>query len=165
MDTSGLLIIARNKLAQTNLAEQFKQRKVKKKYIAIVYGKIEQMEASINTRLGRNPINRKKRSVFLTDGKEAVTNYKVLKYLKNATLVELYPHTGRTHQLRVHMSYIKHPILGDKIYSRGKSKFHNLGLMLCAKEILFNHPITDEKMEFNINIPDRFKIILSKGEI
>ncbi len=164
-DTSGLLIIARNSHSQNNLVLQFKQRIVKKKYIAITYGKLEKLEGVINTRIGRNPLERKKRSVLLTSGKESITYYRVMEYLRNATFVELSPHTGRTHQLRVHMAYLRHPILGDKIYSRGKSGFHRLGLMLCAKEISFNHPVTEQKMEFKIEIPERFKIILEKGEI
>ena len=164
-DTSGILIIARNEMAQYNLVTQFKERKVKKKYIAIVYGKMENLEGVIHTRIGRNPLERKKMSVLLTDGKEAITEYKVISYLKDATFVELSPHTGRTHQLRVHMSYIRHPILGDIIYSRGKSKFHYLGLMLCAKEIKFFHPVTEEIMEFKVEIPERFKIILNRNSI
>lgn len=162
-DTSGLLIITKNETAQQNIIMQFKQRKVKKEYNAIVYGEIRG-DGEISTRIGRNPLNRKRMSVLMTDGKEALTRYKVLRIFKNATLMQLMPFTGRTHQLRVHMNYIKHPIIGDTLYSKNKSRFHQLGLMLCAKKIKFKHPRTDEDMEFEINLPDIFQIILHKGE-
>ena len=163
-DTSGLLIITKNETAQQNIIMQFKQRKVKKEYNAIVYGEIRG-DGEISTRIGRNPLNRKRMSVLMTDGKEALTRYKVLRIFKNATLMQLMPFTGRTHQLRVHMHYIKHPIIGDTLYSKNKSRYHQLGLMLCAKKIKFKHPRTDEDMEFEINLPDIFQIISHKGEV
>ncbi len=163
-DTSGLLIITKNETAQQNIIMQFKQRKVKKEYNAIVYGEIRG-NGEIDTRIGRNPLNRKRMSVLLTDGKEALTRYKVLRIFKNAALMQLMPFTGRTHQLRVHMHYIKHPIIGDTLYSKNKSRYHQLGLMLCAKKIKFKHPRTEADMEFEINLPDIFQIILHKGEV
>ncbi len=161
-DTSGILIIARNDMAQINLSMQFKLRKIEKEYIGIVKGNLKNYEGEISTRIGRNPLHRKKMTVLLTGGKEAFTSYKVIEYLKDFTYVKLYPHTGRTHQLRVHMNYLGHPIVGDAIYTRAKTEFDALGLMLCAKKIKFCHPQDNREMNFEIDIPDRFEILLNK---
>lgn len=163
-DTSGILVITKNEAAQFNLINQFKDREVKKEYWAIVCGHLENESGEINNRIGRNPIDRKRMSVLLTDGKESLTNYKVIKYLKNCTLVKLTPHTGRTHQLRVHMNYLKHPIIGDSIYCKHGTNFHYLGLMLCAKKISFMHPDYNNEINFEVELPERFQIILQKGE-
>ncbi len=164
-DTSGVLVITKNEIAQQSLVGQFKNRTIKKEYIAVVSGEVMNHEGEINTRIGRCPLNRKRMSVLITDGKEALTKYRVIRELKNATFVKLLPYTGRTHQLRVHMNYIKHPIVGDCIYSKKSIRFHYLGLMLCAKRIQFVHPRYNSTMEFEVNLPDRFQIILEKGEI
>lgn len=164
-DTSGVMIVTKNETAQQNLIDQFKNRMVKKEYVAIVHGIVKQEKGEINTRIGRNPLHRKRMAVLITDGKVAVTEYKVKEILRNATLMRLMPYTGRTHQLRVHMHYINHPIVGDDIYSRQRGSFARLGLMLCARKIKFNHPRTNTMMEFEVKIPERFQIILKKGEI
>jgi len=161
-EVGGLLLLARNGFAQHNIVMQFKSREVEKEYVAIVYGNIKIPKDIINTRIGRNPLNRKKMSVLLTDGKEAVTSYEVISYFKNYTLVKLFPHTGRTHQLRVHMSYIGHPIVGDKVYSRRKSEFDNLGLFLFSKRLKFVHPVENNALEFELPFPEKFKIIIDK---
>lgn len=161
-DTSGLLVIARNDIAQINLSTQFKLRKVEKEYVAIVKGHLKNHSGEVSTRIGRNPIHRKKMAVLLTDGKEALTTYKVIEYLNNHTFVKLYPHTGRTHQLRVHMNYLGHPIVGDPIYSRNRTEFDRFGLMLCARRLKFYHPQDNRELNFEIDIPDRFKILLEK---
>ncbi len=161
-DTSGLLVIAKNDYAQMNLSMQFKGRKVQKEYIAIVKGLIKNRTGEIQNRIGRSPMNRKKMSVLLTGGRDTFTEYKVIEYFKNYTYVQLHPLTGRTHQLRVHMSYIGNPIVGDTIYSKKKGEYDNLGLMLCAKKLRFFHPRDERTMNFEVDIPDRFKILLEK---
>lgn len=164
MDTSGLLVVTKNDAAQMSLMSQFKNRSIRKEYAAIVTGLVEKSEGEICSRIGRHPSDRKKMAVLEDEGRESLTRYRVVSYLKNATLLALFPHTGRTHQLRVHMSHIRHPIVGDEIYSRHKSKFHGLGLMLCARKICFYHPQLKKDMEFEVGLPDRFRVILNKGE-
>ena len=161
-DTSGLLIITKNEIAQQHILAQFKERTIRKEYAAIVIGKLSDESGEIRVNIGRHPKNRKKMAVLKTGGKESLTRYEVIKYLKNATYVRLIPHTGRTHQLRVHMHYLKHPVAGDEIYS-GKKTCHYPGLMLHAKKIGFIHPRTHKPMEFETGLPDRFKVILNKG--
>ena len=164
-DTSGLLIITKNEVAQHHIIMQYKERTVKKEYAAIVYGKLSNEEGEIETRIGRNPVDRKKMAVLITNGKESITKYKIIKYLSNGTYLKLMPHTGRTHQLRVHMNYIKHPVVGDDIYAGKRKNPNSLGLMLHAKRIKFIHPKTNNAMEFETALPDRFQIILQKGEV
>jgi len=164
-NTSGLLIITKNEPAQYNIIMQFKTRTIQKEYAAIVMGKIMKEEGEIHTRIGRNPMNRKRMTVLITGGKESYTKYKVIEYLNGGTFVKLVPHTGRTHQLRVHMSYIHHPVIGDHIYARKRSKYHYLGLILHSKKIQFIHPRTNKPMEFDSDLPERFQIILQKGEV
>ncbi|MBU1078079.1 MAG: RluA family pseudouridine synthase [Spirochaetes bacterium] len=164
-DTSGVMIVTKNEIAQEDVIDQFKHRTVTKEYVAIVNGIVKDDNGVISTRIGRNPLNRKRMSVLITDGKESLTKYEVLRVLKNATFIKLMPLTGRTHQLRVHMNYLKHPIAGDDLYSKRRTGFHRLGLMLCAKKITFIHPRTRQEMSFEVDLPDRFKIILQKGEV
>ncbi len=164
-NTSGLLIITKNEMAQHDISMQFKTRTVKKEYAAIVNGILPNEEGEINTRIGRNPIHRKKMTVLIAGGKESLTKYKVIKFLHNGTFVKLTPYTGRTHQLRVHMNYIKHPVIGDYLYARRKTRYYHLGMMLHAKKIKFIHPRTNSAMEFDTGLPDRFQIILQKGEV
>ncbi len=164
-DTSGILLITKNEFTQQNIIEQFKSHTINKEYIALVYGHLDKQDGEIANRIGRNPIDRKKMAVLMTQGKESLTYYHVMEYLNQCTFVKLVPRTGRTHQLRVHMHYLKHPILGDPIYCKTKHEFFNLGLMLCAKKIKFYHPRLDKEMEFEIDIPERFKIIINHGGI
>ncbi len=162
-DTSGLIIITKNEMAQQYIAAQFKQRTIKKEYVAIVSGRMEKDEDEIYTRIGRNPINRQRMTVLITNGKEAVTRYQVLKYLQSGTFVRLLPLTGRMHQLRVHMRYLHHPVIGDNFYAGKKTEFHFLGMMLHARKIRFNHPRTNKEIEFETALPERFQILLEKG--
>lgn len=159
-DTSGLLIIAKNDKAHLNMSEQIKDRKVKKIYIALVRGVIEENEATINMPIARSKKDRKKMAVD-KDGKEAVTHFKVLKRYDKYTLIEVKIDTGRTHQIRVHMSEIGHPIIGDEVYSNGKNEFDVKGQMLHAKSLDFTHPISGKKIHLEAEIPEYFKKILS----
>ncbi|HLR21352.1 MAG TPA: RluA family pseudouridine synthase [Tissierellaceae bacterium] len=161
-DTSGLLVVAKNNYAYEILVNQFKERSVNRKYIALVYGKIKSEFGIINEPIGRNIKDRKKMAVNYTNGKEAITKYKVLKKFADYTLLEVKLETGRTHQIRVHLSHIKHPVLGDIIYSPRKNNFKLNGQLLHAIKIGFIHPRTKKYMEFKTDLPDRFKRVINK---
>lgn len=166
-DTSGVLIVAKNDMAHINISNQIKNRETKKIYIALVRGVIKENEATINMPIGRSRKDRKKMAVT-KDGKEAVTHFKVLKKYDNFTLIEIKIDTGRTHQIRVHMSEIGYPIVGDYVYSNGKNPFKVEGQMLHAKQIEFEHPRTGKKMNIEAPIPKYFQEIidkLDKGEL
>ena len=160
-DTSGLLIVAKNDLAHINMSNQIKDRQVKKIYIALVKGNINENEATINMPIGRSTKDRKKMAVR-KDGKEAVTHFKVLKRYKNYTLLEVKIDTGRTHQIRVHMAEIGHPVVGDMVYSKGKNEFGVEGQMLHAKSLDFKHPITGKEMHLEAKLPKYFEKVLAK---
>lgn len=159
-DTSGLMLIARSLDIQINLQRQFKNRKIKKTYHCIIRGDIPEGQGEIDLPIKRHPKYRKKMAV-LTDGKQAITRYKVIKrwnihpiFNSNHNLVEIELITGRTHQIRVHLSYRGFPIVGDSIYSKTASLYADYGLCLCAKKIEFYHPAKYDKMEFEINYPN-----------
>ena len=157
-DTSGLLVIAKNDFAHQKLAQQFRKHTVKRKYIAMVKGGVAHNEGEIDLPIGRHPQNRKKMAVtFLKKSRNALTRYRVLKRYKNVSLLELSPYTGRTHQLRVHLKFCGHPILGDKRYGKA-SDFSRLALH--ATVLGFRHPRTEEFVEFQSNIPGSFKSFL-----
>lgn len=157
-DTSGLLVIAKNDFAHQKLAQQFRKHTVKRKYIAMVKGGVAHNEGEIDLPIGRHPQNRKKMVVsFLKKSRNALTRYRVLKRYKNVSLLELSPYTGRTHQLRVHLKFCGHPILGDKRYGK-TSDFSRLALH--ATILGFRHPRTEEFVEFQSNIPESFKSFL-----
>lgn len=158
-DTTGLLIIAKNDKAHINLSEQIKNREVKKIYIALVRGIVPENEATINMPIGRSTKDRKKMAV-VKNGKEAVTHFKVLNRYKKYTLLEIKIDTGRTHQIRVHMSEIGYPVVGDMVYSNGKNEFGVEGQMLHAKSLDFKHPITGEQMHLEAELPSYFKEII-----
>ena len=160
-DTSGLLIVAKNDKAHVKMSEQIKNHEVKKTYIALVRGVVIENEATIDMPIGRSTSDRKKMSVIKT-GKNAVTHIKVLKRYDKYTLLEINIETGRTHQIRVHLSYIGYPIIGDYIYSNGKNEFGVIGQCLHAKSLEFKHPITGEQMKLDAPIPDYFEKILEK---
>lgn len=149
-DTSGVLVIARTDQAHLHLAGQFKERKVEKTYLAVVEGEVQFDEDKINAPIALDPRRRKCMKVDFAAKRDAITRYKVLRRSKVFSLVELYPLTGRTHQLRVHMSYIGHPILGDKKY-HGRFAFNRLALH--AKTIRLEHPETKQILEFNSPLP------------
>ena len=157
-DTSGLLIVAKNDNAHAILAEELKEKKVKRKYIALVEGIINHDTGTIDAPIGRDSTDRKKMSVTSTNSKDAVTHFKVLERYKRATLIECELETGRTHQIRVHMKYINHPVVNDPVY--GKNVHGDFGQLLHAWQIGFVHPITKEYLEFNREVPEEFNKIL-----
>ncbi len=160
-DTSGLLIVAKNDKAHINMSEQIKNREVKKIYIALVRGVVSENEATINMPIGRSTKDRKKMAVR-KDGKEAVTHFKVLKRYNKYTLLEVKIDTGRTHQIRVHMAEIGHPVVGDMVYSNGKNEFGVEGQMLHAKSLDFKHPITGKQMHLEAELPEYFEKVLEQ---
>ena len=160
-DTSGLLIVAKNDMAHVKMSEQIKNHEVKKTYIALVRGVIKENEATIDMPIGRSRTDRKKMAVA-KDGKNAVTHIKVLKRYDKYTLLEINIETGRTHQIRVHLSHIGYPIIGDYIYSNGKNEFGVEGQCLHAKSLEFKHPITKKEMKLEAPLPEYFQDIINK---
>lgn len=158
-DTSGVIIIAKNDKAHINLSEQIKNHEVEKTYIALVRGIVKENEATINMPIGRSTKDRKKMAVAKT-GKNAVTHFKVLERHGNYTLLEVKIETGRTHQIRVHLSEIGYPIIGDTVYSNGKNEWGIIGQCLHAKSIKFKHPITGKQMYIEAELPKYFKEII-----
>ena len=153
-DTTGLLMIAKNDKASLSLTEQLKNHSCKRRYQALVYGTITENRGKINAPIGRSKDDRKKMAV-VKDGKPAVTHFTVIERYKGFTLIECELETGRTHQIRVHLEYIGHPLVGDNTYGRRKV-IGDQGQFLHAKIIGFNHPTTNEWMEFNSELPDYF---------
>ena len=160
-DTSGLIIVAKNDKAHINLSEQIQDRKVKKVYLALVRGIIHENEATINMPIARSTKDRKKMAVD-KKGKVAITHFKVLERFKKYTYLEVTIETGRTHQIRVHMAEIGHPVIGDYTYSNGKNEFNVQGQMLHASSLDFKHPITGQQIHCEAPLPDYFKKILNK---
>ena len=166
-DTSGLLIVAKNDKAHIEMSEQIKDRKVKKTYIALVRGTIAENEATINMPIGRSARDRKKMAVD-KKGKEAITHFKVLNRYTTSkasyTLLEVQIETGRTHQIRVHMAEIGHPVIGDIVYSNGKNEFGIQGQCLHAQKLEFIHPITGKEMKLEAPMPEYFNNIVQELE-
>lgn len=162
-DTSGLVIIAKNDNAHLNISKQIQERRVSKTYIALVRGVIKENEATINMPIGRSTKDRKKMAVTKM-GKEAVTHFKVLRRYDGFTLLEVKIETGRTHQIRVHMSEIGYPIVGDEVYSNGKNPFNVKGQMLHAQKLEFVHPTTNKKVTYEAPLPEYFIQILNQLE-
>ena len=163
-DTSGLVIVAKNDKAHINISDQIKNREVLKVYIALVRGNVKENEATINMPIGRSKQDRKK-MVVDKNGKEAITHFKVLKrYNEKYTLLEINIETGRTHQIRVHLSNIGYPIIGDDTYSNGKNEWGVIGQCLHAKSLKFEHPITGKKMLIEAELPEYFQKILENLE-
>ena len=160
-DTSGLLIVAKNDKAHVNMSEQIKNHEVKKTYIALVRGVVKENEATIDMPIGRSTSDRKKMAVIKT-GRNAVTHIKVLKRYNKYTLLQVNIETGRTHQIRVHLSYIGYPIIGDCTYSNGKNEFGVVGQCLHAKCLEFKHPITGAEMKLEAPLPKYFEEIIQK---
>ena len=160
-DTSGLMVIAKNNLSHKKLSIDFKNRNIIREYVLLVDGSLDESEGVIDEPIGRNPNNRLKRMVTNTNSRHAITKYKVLQRFDEYTLVKATLVTGRTHQIRVHFSYLNHGIIGDKLYSTG-NKFKSTDQMLHAIKIGFNHPTSSEYLEFSTEIPSRFKEIIEK---
>ncbi len=165
-DTSGILVVAKNDNAHKKLSEQFKVHSINRVYVALVKGIIKEDDIDIDLPIGRNPKDRKKMTVTYKNSKNAKTHIHVLRrfYASNVTLIEARLETGRTHQIRVHMAYINHPLVGDKVYGKKDSKFKVEGQMLHAKVLGFIHPSKNEYVEFNSDLPDEFKQVLEKLE-
>ena len=160
-DTSGLLIVAKNDNAHVKMSEQIKSHEVKKTYIALVRGVFKENEATIDMPIGRSTSDRKKMAVN-KNGKDAITHIKVLKRFDKYTLLQVNIETGRTHQIRVHLSHIGYPIVGDYTYSNGKNEFDVIGQCLHAQKLEFKHPITQKYMCLEAELPQYFKDILDK---
>lgn len=159
-DTSGLLLVAKNDMVHNDLAKQISEKSVVRKYICLVHGIIFEDSATIDAPIGRDEKDRKKMCVTGDNSKDAVTHIRVLERYKDATLIECVLETGRTHQIRVHMNYINHPVVNDPVYGYNKMDDKEFGQMLHAKEIGFVHPITKEFMDFKVDPPKRFYEIL-----
>jgi 23S rRNA pseudouridine1911/1915/1917 synthase len=164
-DTTGLIIACKNDMAHHSLAAQLKEHSITRKYNAIVYHAFSEEEGCINAPIGRHPIDRKKMAVNHKNGKEAITHYRVIKNLLGKTTpsyahIECRLETGRTHQIRVHMSSISHPLLGDEVYGPTKTKLHLQGQTLHAGVFGFVHPTTGEYMEFEAPLPEYFSELL-----
>lgn len=161
-DTTGALLICKDDATHRALAEQLKEHSIKRRYRAIAYGNFKDEEGTVEGPIGRHPIDRKKMAINHKNGKEAVTHYHVLERFGNATYLECRLETGRTHQIRVHMSSIGHPLLGDEIYGSGKNPYHLQGQALHAMVLGFVHPHTGEYLEFEAPLPDYFVKLLDK---
>ena len=162
-DTSGIIVVAKNDKAHINLSEQIKNHEVKKTYIALVRGIVKENEATINMPIGRSEKDRKKMAVK-RNGKEAITHFKVLQRYDNYTLLEVNIETGRTHQIRVHLSQIGYPVIGDEVYSNGKNEWNEKGQCLHAKSLEFIHPTTGKNMYLEAELPEYFQKILKELE-
>lgn len=161
-DTSGLLAIAKNDLAHTVLASQLKDHSMARTYECIVCGSLKEDSGTVDAPIGRHPIDRKKMAVNYKNGKEAVTHYKVLERFGQYTYIECRLETGRTHQIRVHMASIGHPLLGDTVYGTTKNPWKLQGQTLHAMILGFRHPVTGEYMEFEAPLPEYFCKLLDK---
>ena len=161
-DTSGLLLVAKDDNTHNDLARQISEKSVTRKYLCLVHGVINEDTATIDAPIGRDAHDRKKMCVTADNSKEAITHIRVLERYRKATLIECVLETGRTHQIRVHMNYIKHPVVNDPVYGYSKMDDSLFGQMLHAKEIGFVHPITKEFMDFKVDPPKKFIEILDK---
>ena len=163
MDTTGSLIICKNDMAHQSLAVQLKEHSINRIYEAIVHGNIKEEEGTVNAPIGRHPTDRKKMSIHAKNARNAITHYKVLKRFGDYTYIQCKLETGRTHQIRVHMASIGHPLLGDQVYGPKKCPFSKLvGQTLHARTLGFIHPRTNEYIEVNAPLPDYFLNLLEK---
>lgn len=161
MDTTGALVVCKNDLAHQALSEQLKVHSITRHYEAICYGTFKELNGTVDAPLGRNPSDRKKMAI-VSDGKHAVTHYEVLQSFSKFSYIRCTLETGRTHQIRVHMASIGHPLLGDELYSHFKSPYKLQGQTLHARILGFNHPRTGEYMEFEAPLPYYFTQLLCK---
>ncbi len=161
-DTSGLLLVAKTDEVHNDLSKQISEKTVLRKYVALVQGIIKEDTATIDAPIGRDKNNRKKMCVTSENSKDAVTHLKVLERYTNATLIECILETGITHQIRVHLSYINHPVVNDPVYGYKRMDDKEFGQMLHAKTIGFIHPVTRKYLEFTAEVPEKFKEILKK---
>ncbi|MFT4107221.1 MAG: RluA family pseudouridine synthase [Lacrimispora sp.] len=162
MDTTGVIIVCKNDLAHNSIAEQLKEHSITRKYYAVVHGALKEDEGTVNAPIGRHPVDRKKMSINEKNGREAITHYRVLERFKQFTYVECQLETGRTHQIRVHMASIGHPILGDQVYGPAKCPFRLNGQTLHAGVLGIVHPESGAYMEFTAPLPEYFEDLLRK---
>lgn len=162
MDTTGSLIVCKNDRSHRLIAEQIKEHSVNRVYRGIVQGTVKQESGTIEGAIGRHLVHRKKMAIVTQGGKPAVTHYRVLERFSNATYMEFRLETGRTHQIRVHMSSIGHPLLGDEVYGSPKNPYHLMGQALHAYSIGFVHPSTGLYMEFTAPLPEYFDDLMHK---
>lgn len=160
-DTSGIMVVAKDEIAYNSLIQQFKNRSVKRIYLALVHGILDRDQGTIIAPIGRHPVDRKKMAVVNENSKEAITKFKVVERFDKYTLVMASLITGRTHQIRVHMAYIKHPIVGEKLYSRRKNDFGIKTQLLHAYKLGLIHPNSGDYMEFKAELPKDFKELLT----
>ena len=161
-NTTGVLVVCKNDKSHQSIAEQLKVHSITRRYEAIAYNPFKQMEGSIDAPIGRHPIERKKLAINPKNGKNAVTDYHVLENFSQSAHIECTLKTGRTHQIRVHMASIRHPLLGDDVYGPEKDKFHLEGQTLHARVLGFLHPTTKEYMEFEAPLPEYFVQLIEK---
>ena len=161
-DTSGLILVCKNDFSHKALAKQLEEHSITRRHHAICIGRIKEESGTINAPIGRDEKNRKQQAINEKHGKEAVTHYRVLEYLRNASLVECRLETGRTHQIRVHMKSIGHPLVGDPLYGPKKNPYPIEGQALHAMVLGFIHPRSGEYMEFSAEYPEDFKKVLSR---
>lgn len=161
-DTSGILVVAKNNTAHERLSARLKDHDIKRIYVAVVYGVIREDFGKIDAPIGRHPVERKKMAVNTKNGRRAVTYFKVLERFRDTTYIELRLETGRTHQIRVHMSYIGYPIVGDHVYGFKKQRYQVDGQALHARILGFVHPVKNEYMEFESRLPEYFENLLKE---
>ena len=161
-DTTGILIICKNDKAHNCIAEQLKVHSITRRYHALVWNNVTDDTGTVDAPIGRHPVDRKKMAINHKNGKHAVTHYKVLERFGQYTYIQCELETGRTHQIRVHMASIGHPLVGDPVYGPAKQPFKTDGQMLHAKVFGFIHPSTNEYMEFETDLPEYFQLILEK---
>lgn len=161
-DTSGVLVIAKNNRSHKILSDMLKEHDINRIYIAVAEGIITADRGTVDAPIGRHPVDRKKMAVNLKNGRRAVTHFKVLERFADTTLLELRLETGRTHQIRVHMSYIGHPLVGDNVYGRKKQKYDFEGQALHAGTLGFIHPGTGEYVEYKAEPPEEFERLIER---
>ena len=161
-DTTGILIVCKNDMSHNSIAVQLKEHSINRRYRALVHGNLKDDTGTVEGPIGRHPIDRKKMAINEKNGKPAVTHYTVLERFGNYTLIECKLETGRTHQIRVHMTSIGHPLVGDEVYGPAKCPFKLQGQCLHAMVLGFVHPRTEEYMEFSADLPDYFEDLLRK---
>ncbi|EGW38303.1 RluA family pseudouridine synthase [Desulfosporosinus sp. OT] len=161
-DTSGILVVAKNDIAHQGLAVQLKEHSMARKYLALVHGVVLEPSGTVDAPIGRDPSERKRMAVVMHHSKPAVTHYTVLERFSEATYLEVRLETGRTHQIRVHMAYLKHPVLGDPIYGPKRNKYGLPGQMLHAVHLGFEHPRSGIWMEFDAPVPKTFAMLVEK---
>lgn len=160
-DTSGLILIAKDGVTRAALQRQFKRRRVAKAYLALVEGQVQPREGVVEAPVGRNKRQRKKMAV-VRSGREARTLYRAIEYFADNTLLEVHPHTGRTHQVRVHLAWLGYPIVGDVVYGRRRQRLLRTRHFLHAARIRFSHPVTSEEVEFEAPLPPELAAVLKR---